>query len=196
MTSKRIFDIVFALTGLVLLGWIIALLFVLTCIDTGKKGIFTQKRIGQYGKPFIIYKLRSIADITPEGKWMVTPFGKFLRKYKLDELPQFINILKGDMSAVGPRPDIPGYYDMLEGKDREVLQLKPGLTGPSNLKYWDEEYVLAKHPDPVWYNDKVMFPDKVKINLCYIKKQSLWLDLKIIAYTMVKKRFPDGFFEC
>jgi lipopolysaccharide/colanic/teichoic acid biosynthesis glycosyltransferase len=172
------------------------LLFVLTCIDTEQNGLFTQKRVGQYAKPFTIYKLRSIARITPEGKWIVTRFGKFLRRYKLDELPQFVNVLKGDMSIVGPRPDIPGYYDKLEGKNREVLKLKPGLTGPSNLKYWDEEYELAKHPDPLWYNDNVLFPDKVKINLCYLKKQTLWLDIKIVAYTLVRKKFPDDFFKC
>lgn len=194
--SKRIFDILFAFTGLLLAGWLIVVLYVLTCIDTGKNGMFTQKRIGQYGKPFVIYKLRSIARITPEGRWIVTSYGRFLRKYKLDELPQFFNILKGDMSAVGPRPDIPGYYDKLEGDDREVLQLKPGLTGPSNLKYWDEEYILAKHPDPVWYNDQILFPDKVKINLCYLKKQSIWLDMKIIVFTLFKKKFEDSYFSC
>ncbi|MES2485464.1 MAG: sugar transferase [Bacteroidota bacterium] len=193
---KRAFDIFFALIGLLLAGWIITLLFILTCIDTGRNGIFTQKRIGQYGKPFVIYKLRSIAAITPEGKWQITKLGRFMRKYKLDELPQFFNILRGDMSVVGPRPDVPGYYDVLEGDDRRVLQLKPGLTGPSNLKYWDEEYELAAHAYPVWYNDKVLFPDKVKINLCYLKKQSFILDIKIIAYTLIKKRFPDDYFNC
>jgi len=193
---KRVFDIFFALTGLLLAGWFIVLLFILTCIDTGRNGLFTQKRIGQYGKPFVIYKLRSIAAITPDGKWQITKFGAFMRRYKLDELPQFFNILKGDMSVVGPRPDVPGYYDALQGDDRLVLQLKPGLTGPSNLKYWDEEYDLAAHANPVWYNDMVLFPDKVKINLCYLKKQSFILDMKIIAYTLIKKRFPDDYFNC
>jgi lipopolysaccharide/colanic/teichoic acid biosynthesis glycosyltransferase len=193
---KRGFDIVFALFGLLFLGWFIILLFVLTTIDTGKNGIFTQKRIGRYGRPFIIYKLRSIASVSAEGKWNVTGFGRFMRKFKLDELPQFVNILKGNMSVVGPRPDIPGYFDELKDNDRLVLQLKPGLTGPSNLKYWDEEYLLMIQEDPLKYNDEVLFPDKVKINLCYLKKQSFWLDIKIIVYTIVKKKFPDSYFNC
>ncbi|KOS06359.1 sugar transferase [Flavobacterium akiainvivens] len=193
---KRGFDIFFALTGLLLAGWAIVLFFLLATLDTRKNGIFKQKRIGQYGRPFIIYKLRSIASVSPEGKWTITRLGRFMRDYKIDELPQFINILKGDMSAVGPRPDIPGYYDTLVGDDRLVLQLKPGLTGPSNLKYWNEEYDLAAQPNPLRYNDEVLFPDKVRINLCYFKKQSFWLDLKIIFYTITGKRFADDAFYC
>ncbi len=193
---KRPFDIFFAVTGLLLTGWAIILLFIITCIDTGRSGIFMQKRIGQYGVPFTIYKLRSIANITPDGTWQLTHWGRILRKYKLDELPQFINILIGNMSAVGPRPDVPGYYNMLRGEDRKVLELKPGLTGPSNLKYWNEEYLLADQPNPLKYNDEVLFPDKIKINLCYLKKKSLLGDIKLIAFTIIRKSFSDDYFNC
>jgi len=109
--------------------------------------IFTQTRIGQYGKPFSIYKIKTMQN------GVVTPLGKFLRKTKLDELPQLINILKGEMAFVGPRPDIPGYYDTLEGENRKILELKPGLTSLAALKYKNEERILAQQKKPKEYND-------------------------------------------
>jgi len=134
-------------------------------------------RIGQYGKPFAIYKLQTMKN----GK--VTKTGKILRRTKIDELPQLINILKGDMSFVGPRPDLPGYYDILTGDNRKVLQLKPGLTSLAAIKYRNEEKLLLRQLDPLRYNDEVIFPDKVKMNLEYVEKRGFIYDIKIILLT-------------
>ena len=139
--------------------------------------LFTQMRIGQYGKPFDIYKLQTMKN----GK--VTKTGKILRRTKIDELPQLINILKGDMSFVGPRPDLPGYYDILTGDNRKVLQLKPGLTSLAAIKYRNEEKLLLRQSDPLRYNDEVIFPDKVKMNLEYVEKRGFIYDIKIILLT-------------
>ncbi|OUS12190.1 LPS biosynthesis sugar transferase [Nonlabens dokdonensis] len=139
--------------------------------------LFTQMRIGQYGKPFAIYKLQTMKN----GK--VTKTGKILRRTKIDELPQLINILKGDMSFVGPRPDLPGYYDILTGDNRKVLQLKPGLTSLAAIKYRNEEKLLLRQLDPLRYNDEVIFPDKVKMNLEYVEKRGFIYDIKIILLT-------------
>jgi lipopolysaccharide/colanic/teichoic acid biosynthesis glycosyltransferase len=149
----------------------------LAAISTRSVGVFTQIRIGQHGKPFTIYKIQTMVA----GK--VTGVGKFLRKTKIDELPQLINILKGDMAFVGPRPDIAGYYDILQGDDRRVLALKPGLTSLAAIKYRNEEQLLAQQEDPQHYNDTVIFPDKVRMNLAYLNKKSFWVDMKIIWLT-------------
>lgn len=160
-------------------GWLILLLIVLATIDTGN-GVFCQIRIGQYGKLFTIFKIRSMQGYCGS----ITRFGLFLRRSKLDELPQLLNVLLGQMSFVGPRPDIPGYYDKLEGDDRKILELKPGLTSEASLKYYNEERVLQNQPNPIVYNDTVIFPDKVKMNLEYYYKQSFGEDLKIIFKTI------------
>ena len=118
----------------------------------------------------------------------VSKLGAFLRKYKLDELPQFLNVLKGEMSIVGPRPDIEGYYDKLQGEDRKVLELKPGITCEASIKYYNEEEILELQNDALHYNDTVIFPDKVKMNLNYYYHQSLISDIKIILKTIIKKK--------
>ena len=157
---------------------------------------FRQKRIGQFGIPFEIIKFSTMrkdnignnhADyITVANDKRFTKTGALLNKYKLNELPQLWNILKGDMSFVGPRPDVEGYADKLTGEDRKILYLKPGLTGPATLKYRNEDELLARQPDPLKYNDEVIWPDKVKINLEYLKEQSLINDLKIIFRTILE----------
>jgi len=191
--AKKIFDTFFAVMGLLLFGVIILVFFVATCITTGRNGIFTQTRIGQYGKRFTIFKLRSMMPVN--GVLQVTPLGYFLRKYKIDELPQLYNILIGNMSFVGPRPDLPGYYDNLQGSNRELLKLKPGLTGPASLKYANEEQLLATVKDPVLYNNEVLFPDKVRINLNYQKHRTLWLDVKLIVYTIINKKPEEEYLQ-
>lgn len=114
----------------------------------------------------------------------ISTYGRFLRRFKLDELPQFLNILLGDMSFVGPRPDIPGYYDRLQGEDRKILELKPGLCSWAALKYYNEEIELRKHADPLKYNDEVIFPDKVRMNLDYYYNRSLLEDIRILWKTV------------
>jgi lipopolysaccharide/colanic/teichoic acid biosynthesis glycosyltransferase len=150
-------------------------------IDTSSSGLFLQKRVGQYGKVFTIYKLRTINSKTGA----ISRIGRFLRKYKIDEFPQFFNVLLGDMSFVGPRPDVCGYYDLLEGKNKKILQLKPGITSLASIKYANEESVLSNQQDPLKYNDEIIFPDKVKMNLEYYYTRSFWLDIKIIFKTFI-----------
>lgn len=127
------------------------------------------------------------SSVSVKGESRITPLGARLRKYKLDELPELWNVLKGGMSLVGPRPDVPGYADKLTGNDRLILNLRPGITGLASLKYNDEEELLALQDDPVRFNDEVIFPDKVRINLKYLEKQSLWLDLRIIFCTIFNR---------
>jgi lipopolysaccharide/colanic/teichoic acid biosynthesis glycosyltransferase len=180
--SKRLFDVVMSFTGLLLLAPVMLVCLAVAAADTRSSGLFVQGRIGRYGTIFRIFKLRTMRD------GHISRTGAFLRRSKLDELPQLINVLKGDMSIVGPRPDIPGYYDRLEGDDRAILALRPGITGPASLKYADEETLLARQPDPLRYNDEVIFPDKVRINRAYLQNQSLLLDVKIIIYTIFGKK--------
>lgn len=123
------------------------------------------------------------SQITLKNDPRITVFGKILRRYKLDELPQLINVILGDMSLVGPRPDIPGYADKLKGADRLILKVRPGITGPATLKYKNEEELLSQQSDPKRYNDEVIWKDKVQINKEYIENWSLKEDLRIILKT-------------
>mgnify|MGYP003503349379 FL=1 len=154
---------------------------------------FTQKRVGRNGKLFTMYKFRSMtvshsgSSISVAGESRITPFGAKLRKYKIDELPELWNVLIGDMSFVGPRPDVPGYADMLKGEDRDILKLRPGITGPASLKYRNEEELLSHVDDPIKYNNEVIFPDKVRINLYYLHNYSFWTDIKLILCTVLGK---------
>lgn len=145
-------------------------------------GFFFQTRIGRYGKPFTLIKLQSIHP----QKRTISAWGRFLRKSKWDEVPQLYNILKGEMSFVGPRPDVPGYYDCLEGEARKLLELKPGLTSEASIKYAREEELLSQQKDPLTYNDSVIYPDKIKMNLDYYYKRSFWGDIRILLKTIFK----------
>ena len=178
--NKRLFDLISSLLGLLLFSPIIILIFIISSLDTRSSGWFIQNRIGQYGQIFKIYKIKTLQPKTKN----ISSWGRFLRKSKLDELPQLFNILIGDMSFVGPRPDIPGYYDLLQGEERKILNLKPGLTSEASIKYKDEEELLARQKDPLEYNDHIIFPDKVKMNLKYYYQRSFWGDLKIICKTI------------
>lgn len=179
-SGKRILDLAVGILFLVSVSWLLIILLFLCGIDTGSNGLFFQRRVGRLGKTFMIYKFRTLHYKSSS----ISGWGRIMRRLKLDELPQIFNILKGDMSIVGPRPDVPGYYDKLEGEYREILKLKPGLTSEAALKYFNEEQLLKSAKDPVFYNDNVIFPDKVRCNLKYYYNQSLWLDLKIIGLTI------------
>ncbi len=154
---------------------------------------YTQNRVGRHGKLFKIYKFRSMAvehdgkSVTVAGENRITPLGRVLRKFKLDELPELWNVFIGQMSFVGPRPDVPGYADELTGNDRRILELRPGITGPASLKYRNEEELLASVENPLEYNDKVIFPDKVRINLYYIDHYSFIKDIQMIICTVLGK---------
>ena len=168
---------------LIILSGLILIFFICASLDTKSFGIFCQKRIGQYGKFFTIFKLKTINPKTLK----ISKTGNFFRSSKLDELPQLFNIIKGEMSFVGPRPDVEGYYDKLEGENRKILELKPGLTSLASIKYDQEEELLAKQKNPVQYNDEVIFPDKIKMNLEYYYNHSFFVDLKIILKTIFRK---------
>ncbi len=186
---KRSFDIVVSLVGLFITFPIIGIAWIIAAIETKSNGFFLQERVGKDGKIFKIIKIKTMKDIkgttiTTFNDFRITRSGKFFRKYKIDELPQLINILKGDMSFVGPRPDVPGYADKLKGDDRIILSVRPGITGPATLKYKNEEMILAKVSDPVKYNNEVIWPDKVKINKEYVKNWSFKKDLEYIIQTI------------
>lgn len=178
---KIIFDLILAIILTVFLMPLLIILFIIASLDTSSNGIFFQKRIGQYGKDFVIFKFKTIH----EKNRNCSKIGRILRKFKLDELPQLVNILKGDMSFVGPRPDIEGYYDKLEGIDRKVLELKPGLTCKASIVYRNEESILKTQKDPLKYNDEVLFPHKVKMNLEYLEQLSFKNDIRILFSTLL-----------
>lgn len=194
MLFKSLFDRGISLLGLIILFPVLIVISILIYAKMpGGSVIFKQKRVGQHGRLFTMYKFRSMivahsgSSVSVKGESRITPLGAKLRKYKLDELPELWNVLIGDMSLVGPRPDVPGYADKLEGEDRRMLLLKPGITGPASLKYRNEEELLAEQEDPQKYNDEVLFPDKVRINIEYLDNWSFWNDIKIIIYTVLGK---------
>lgn len=199
MIPKYIFDRLMALIGLTLLWPVLLVVAVLIKVKMpGGPVIFNQKRVGRNGKLFTMYKFRSMtvghggSSVSVAGESRITPLGAKLRHYKLDELPELWNVLIGDMSFVGPRPDVPGYADQLKGSDRDVLKLRPGITGPASLKYRDEEDLLAKQADPQKYNDEVIFPDKVRINLYYLHHYSFIKDIEMIFCTVLGRRMKYG----
>ena len=191
--AKRIFDIIASFIGLVILSPV--LLIIVFLIKTCMPGpvFFRQKRAGRYGNPFTMIKFRTMTinhggnTISVKGENRILPLGARLRKYKLDELPELWNVLKGDMSFVGPRPDMPEYANRLTGEDRYILELRPGITGPATVKYADEEEILAGVTDPQRYNDEVLWPDKVRINLEYYNNRSFMGDILIIFRTVFRK---------
>lgn len=194
MFFKSLFDRGASFFGLILLFPVLLVVALLIRIKMpGGPVIFKQERVGRYGRLFIMYKFRSMtvahsgSSVSVKGESRITPLGAKLRKYKLDELPELWNVLIGDMSFVGPRPDVPGYADNLKGDDRRMLLLKPGITGPASLKYRNEEELLAEQEDPQKYNDEVLFLDKVRINIEYLDNWSFWHDIKIIIYTVLGK---------
>ena len=192
---KWMFDRLMALIGLLILWPVLVIVTILIKIKMpGGPVIFTQRRVGRNGKLFTMYKFRSMtighggSSVSVAVESRITPLGAKLRHYKLDELPELWNVLIGDMSFVGPRPDVPGYADQLKGDDREVLKLRPGITGPASLKYRDEEELLAKQFDPQRYNDEVIFPDKVRINRYYLHHYSFIKDIQMILCTVPGRR--------
>jgi lipopolysaccharide/colanic/teichoic acid biosynthesis glycosyltransferase len=168
-----------------------AIAMLVRCID-GKPVLFRQERIGLGGRTFVLVKFRTMTarcrpgpTITAAGDSRITRLGAILRRTKLDELPQLFNVLFGDMSFVGPRPDVPGYWDALSGDKRTLLRLRPGITGPATLVFRDEEQLLAEAKNPKFVNDSVIFPEKLDLNRRYLDELSLAADLKWMAYTLL-----------
>lgn len=178
---KRIVDIVLSLIGIVIFIIPIFVLVIISTISNKEFGVFTQKRVGQKGKLFTIFKIKSMS-IGKEHQ--ISSFGKFIRKTKLDELLQLFNVFLGQMSVVGPRPDVQGYADKLQGKNKVILLVKPGLISEATLLFRNEEEILARQVNPLQYNDEVLWPKKVKLNREYVESYSLKKDFKIIFKTL------------
>lgn len=198
-----------ALIGLMFLWPVLLIVAIMVKVKMpGGPAFFVQKRVGKGGKTFNCHKFRSMtvkhngSTVSVAGDARITPFGAKLRHYKLDELPGLWDVLIGNMSFVGPRPDVPGYADKLEGDDRDVLKLRPGITGPATLKYRLEdemisEYVAKKQVEgdnrpmqeiATEYNDKVIYPDKVRLNCYYYRNYSFWKDIEMIFATVLGRK--------
>ena len=193
---KVIFDYFFAIVGLFISLPLLITISILIKLTSKGPIFYTQKRVGRDEKIFTIIKFRSMTTthkdnntITIGGDIRITKFGKILRRFKLDELPELLNILKGEMSFVGPRPDLPGYADKLKDENRKILALKPGITSQASLKYANEEEILANEDNPINYNNEVIYPDKIKMNLDYYYNHNLWIDIKIIFATIFRTSY-------
>ncbi len=189
---KCFFDRTLSLVLLIVLMPVLLIVAIVILLTSGAPVFYIQERIGQNAKPFKLIKFRTMkgeeeSPVAAAELNRITRVGRWLRRTKIDELPELLNIFVGDMSFVGPRPDVAGYADKLEGDDRRLLTMKPGLTGVASLKYRNEEDLLAAQPNPQEYNDNVIWPDKVRLNLLYMERQSLWLDVKVLICTALGK---------
>ncbi len=189
--GKRWFDGLVSLAALFLLAVPLCLIGAWVWATEGSPVLFRQERVGRQRRLFRIYKFRTMSNSKQPGTTItvaddprITKTGKWLRRFKLDELPQLVNVLVGDMSFVGPRPDVPGYWDKLQGEAAGLLELRPGITGPATLAFRHEEELLARATDPAKYNDEVIFPEKVRLNLEYARNISLRKDLQYIFQTV------------
>ena len=194
---KRLFDIIFSLIGLILLSPLMIILCFSIKIFSNTPVLFIQERVGLNEKIFLLYKFCTmnkenkdkISLLTVEHNPRITKIGKILRRWKLDELPSLINVLKGDMSFVGPRPWVKYYIDKLNDEEKEFLKIKPGITSPATLKYSKEEYLLSDKENPEKYHDKYILSDKVKLNLMYLERNNLYEDFLIILRTVFRKNY-------
>jgi lipopolysaccharide/colanic/teichoic acid biosynthesis glycosyltransferase len=195
----RLFDAVCAASGLVLILPLLALISLVVLVDDGPPVLFSQTRVGKDGKPFRIWKFRTMhagsrgSAITASGDPRVTRSGALLRKFKLDELPQLFNVLKGDMSLVGPRPETPEYVELRAPSWQAVLAVRPGITDLATLLYRDEEEILGSSPDPDALYRETVLPEKLRLNLAYLRARSFWQDLRLIFLTIRYSAFPDSF---
>ena len=191
---KRVCDFILSLIGIIVLSPIFIIVSIAIKLDSKGKILFLQKRVGRYGKEFNIYKFRTmVSDAERLGKQItvgndnrITKVGAFLRKYKIDELPQLFNVLKGDMSLVGPRPEVPKYVKLYSDEQKKVLNVRPGITDMASLRYKDENEILGKVDNPEEYYINVIMKDKLKLNLEYIEKSNIFFDLYLIIKTVVK----------
>ncbi|SEA78133.1 Sugar transferase involved in LPS biosynthesis (colanic, teichoic acid) [Thalassobacillus cyri] len=188
---KRSFDLLLSFIGLFLFGWLILIAYIIAAVETNSSGFFVQKRIGMMGKTFRVIKIKTMKKVPNQNSMVttsddvrITKSGKIFRKLKIDELPQLFNVFIGDMSFVGPRPDVEGYADRLKGEDRIVLSIRPGITGPATLYYRNEEEILAAQEDPEKYNREVIYPHKTEMNKNYIYNYSFLKDIYYIFKTI------------
>jgi lipopolysaccharide/colanic/teichoic acid biosynthesis glycosyltransferase len=194
--GQQIFDRVAAAAALVLLSPVFAVVAAAIVVDGGLPVLFRQKRVGKEGREFTLLKFRSMradlsgAQITAGRDARITRVGLFIRKYKLDELPQFWNVIQGDMSLVGPRPELPAFVDLRDPLWREVLSVRPGITDLATLAYHDEQELLAGVEDVEQYYRRYILPIKLQLNIEYIHKRSFYLDVKVLFLTLFCSLFP------
>jgi len=191
---KRLFDVVFSLIGMILLFPILLLISILIKLDSKGPILFIQGRVGKNNKDFNIFKFRTMRVLSDKKGLLtlgnndsrITKMGYVLRRYKIDEFPQLINILKGDMSFVGPRPELRYYVNFYNDDDMKIFEVRPGITGLASLKYRNEVELLKAAKDPEAFFIKTIIPDKLKYNKAYISKQNFFFDLKLIGLTIIK----------
>jgi lipopolysaccharide/colanic/teichoic acid biosynthesis glycosyltransferase len=195
----RVFDAACAASALVLILPLLAMLALVVLVDAGSPALFSQTRVGKDGRPFRIWKFRTMhagsrgSAITASEDPRITRSGAVLRKFKLDELPQLFNVLKGDMSLVGPRPETPEYVELRAPAWQAVLAVRPGITDLATLVYRDEETVLGSSSDPDALYRETILPEKLRLNLAYLRARSFWQDLRLIFLTVRYSLFPDSF---
>ncbi len=192
---KRLFDIVCSFFGLVFLSWLFV--FVALWVGLSSKGgvFYRQRRVGRCNRDFTIYKFRSMRVNSDRQGFLtigerdgrITKAGVFIRKYKLDELPQFFNVLRGDMSFVGPRPEVRKYVELYTEEQKKVLTVRPGITSLSSIKYRNENEILSRSDNPEQYYIDVIMQDKLAIELDYLEQRSLLTDIKVIFQTIFSK---------
>jgi len=199
---KRCIDFLAATVLGILLLPLVALACLLAAIDTRSSGIFCQQRVGFNGHLFTIFKLRTMrtdtgakTTVTASDDIRITAIGRQLRRFKLDELPQLLNVIRGEMALVGPRPDVQGYANLLSGEERAVLSVRPGITGPAQLLFREEEELLSLQADPESFNDNVLYPLKTRANLEYVRSETLLLDVRLILATVGIGSLPQRFAE-
>lgn len=194
--SRQLFDQILAAVILLILSPILLLVALAVLLESGRPILFTQSRVGREGKLFQLLKFRTMrqgqsgAAITAKGDSRITRTGKFLRKFKLDELPQFWNVIRGDMSLVGARPEVPQFVDMNSPAWNLVLKFRPGITDPASIAYRNEEALLAANADPIRFYEETVLPAKLALNIAYLEKRSFWMDLRIIGQTALCAVFP------
>jgi len=202
MNIRSFTDKIFSFFALIFFSPVLFLVALLILCTSNGPIFFRQERIGRNGKPFTMFKFRTMINENNKhldsviNRELVTSLGIFLRKWKIDELPEFWNVLKGDMSIVGPRPYISGFTDKLEGEEKKILNIKPGLTSIASLKYIDEEGILSQQEIPPKFYRNVIYPDKIKLDVLYYECRSFLLDTKIMWYTIFKtgrKKFLNTF---
>ena len=187
---KRGFDLTVAIIGFIVTLPLVIAAVIISTVDTHEFGLFSQTRIGRDGRPFRIYKVRTMRTsvggtvVTVSGDARVTRTGRIMRKVKIDELPQLFNVIRGDMSLVGPRPDVAGFADQLVGADRIILSVRPGITGPATTAFRHEEELLTSSLDPEAHNRDVIWPEKVRINRAYVENYSFKRDLQCVIDTV------------
>jgi len=204
--KKRFFDLFLSALLIIVFSPVILFAWIIASIETKSNGFYFQERVGKNGNLFFVFKIKTMFDsktdnnnVTTSDNPRITFLGKYFRRFKVDELPQLFNVLIGHMSFVGPRPDVKGFADKLTGEDALILKLRPGITGLSSLKYKNEEYILSNVNNPIEYNRKVIYPEKIKLELQYIKNWSLVNDVKLILFTVIgvlnSKKIREALFK-